>query len=661
MQDSTTQQQQLSIKSQLLSLAYSNLPPMVGVNVAASIGAVWIFLNNSVTWAWSFLIAVLLINGIRMLVWLRYKFIQRNNSILSMHAINFWQNAYAIGLYSAAAIWAVTVCLCVNGEALDVQFPIIVIISALSGGATGVTAPLKVEGRIYLAILLLPMSVTMALVTPPEVVLSSLGFLFLVVMLLIHNNNHKIVRESITLRIENTALINDLKDINTSLEDKVSDRTQELKLIANRDTLTEIANRRGLMEWMTEHLNAKITDDAAILFLDLDRFKQINDAKGHEVGDQVLKMVAMRFKDSLTEDTMLARWGGDEFIIATVQQPGAQHIAQEQAKQLIEAISVPFDIDGEQLGLGLSIGIAYYPSDANTFKKVIHAADLAAAEVKRIGRGQALSFNENYAEIQRYRFDISRALAHAIKAGSLSLVYQPIIHAATGHITSFEALARWTHPTIGPINPTDFVKVAEETDRIVALGDWVLQKACSDAAKWVQSEHAPSAPKVAVNVSVKQLLPEDFSTRVAQILNDTGLPATRLALEVTESLFDDEHMDIVLETVKDLKEMGIEIHIDDFGTGYSSLSRLHQFPVTSIKIDRSFILQIQNQGHVIIESAILIARNFNLKVIAEGVETQEQARELYAMGVDFFQGYYFSKPTSDAELKEYTPDWQEYG
>lgn len=657
----TTQEQ--SINTQLLALAHNNLPPMLGVNIAASIGAAWILAANGIMWVWIFLGAVLLINGVRFWGWRRFQSMQAHNAMLDTDIVHGWKSTYAIGLYFAAAIWATTVCLCINAESLDVQFPIIVIISALAGGATGVTAPLKTEARIYITILLLPMSTAMALASPPEFVLSALSFLFLIVMLLIHNNNHKIVKESITLKIENSALISDLKNINASLEDKVSDRTQELKMIANRDTLTEIANRRGLMEWMTEHLNAKVTDDAAILFLDLDRFKQINDAKGHEVGDQVLKMVAMRFKECLTEDMMLARWGGDEFIITTVQRPTSRHIAQEQASRLIEAISAPFDINGEQLGLGLSIGIAYYPSDASTFKEVIHAADLAAAEVKRIGRGQALSFNESYAEIQRYRFDISRALANAIKSEQLALVYQPIIHAATGHVASFEALARWTHPTIGPINPADFVRLAEETDRIVALGDWVLQKACSDAAEWAQPEHSQqkNVPMVAVNVSVKQLLPEDFSVRVAQILSNTGLPASRLALEVTESLFDDEHMDVVLDTVKNLKEMGIEIHIDDFGTGYSSLSRLHQFPVTSIKIDRSFILQIQSQGHVIIESAILIARNFNLKVIAEGVETQEQARELYAMGVDFFQGYYFSRPASEAELKEYTPDWQEYG
>lgn len=656
MQHSVTEEQNINIE--LLTLAYINLPPMLLVNTAATIGATWILLIHGLGWGWGFLVVALIINAARFLIWRRLQLAKTSETSLNKDTIVFWRNAYAIGLNLAALTWATAVCLCINEAYQDAQYPIIVIISALAGGASGVTAPLKTEGRVYIAILLLPMAIALAIAPSPDFVLAILALLFLVVMLLIHNNNYKILKESITLKIENAALINDLKHINASLEEKVSFRTQELELIANKDTLTDVANRRGLMEWMAKHIEPTTMYEAAILFLDLDRFKQINDAKGHVVGDNVLKMVASRLGECMPKGAMLARWGGDEFIIVMNQHPKARQNAETQAKHLIESISAPYEVDGEQLSLGLSVGIAYHPSDALTFKEVIHAADLAAAEVKRTGRGQVLSFNESYAEIQRYRFDISRALVNAIKSEQLSLVYQPIINAATGHINAFEALARWTHPTIGPINPADFVRLAEETDRIVALGDWVLQKACSDAVTWTQAE---PAPKVAVNVSVKQLLPEDFSARVAQILSNTGLPATRLALEVTESLFDDEHMSVVLNTVKNLKEMGVEIQIDDFGTGYSSLSRLHQFPISTIKIDRSFVLQLQNKGRVIIESTILIARSFNLKVIAEGVETQEQARELYAMGIDFFQGYYFSKPAREVEFKEYTPDWQEYG
>jgi EAL domain-containing protein (putative c-di-GMP-specific phosphodiesterase class I) len=247
-------------------------------------------------------------------------------------------------------------------------------------------------------------------------------------------------------------------------------------------------------------------------------------------------------------------------------------------------------------------------------------------------------------------------LGEAIGADRLALAYQPIVEAATGHIAALEALARWYHPVLGSISPEQFVRLAEETDRIVALGDWVLRKACENAITWVHSEHIP---KVAVNVSVKQLLADDFIPRVEQILGQSGLPAARLELEVTESLFNDENMSIVLSAVKALRTIGIQVHIDDFGTGYSSLSRLHQFPVSAIKIDRSFVAEMHRQGRVIIESTVLIACSFDFKVIAEGVETLEQARSLYAMGIDYFQGYYFSRPTQEARLEKYLPDWHD--
>lgn len=644
-----------SLDKELLTLAHNNLLPMLGVNLAAAFGATLILARNNVEWAWYFLYATLVISSIRLLMWFRFNKMP-NAALFNRRTMFIWRHIYSAGLLFAATSWAVVISLCIHSIAREIQYPIIVIISALAGGATAVTAPLKTEARIYIAILLLPMSFCMAFATPPDLILALLGVLFYIGMLFIHSNNHKIVKESIVLRNQNRALINDLENINATLEDKVNTRTLELQRIANKDSLTDIANRRGLMEWMTANISATATEEAAILFLDLDRFKQINDAKGHEIGDQILKMATMRFSDTLPNASALARWGGDEFIIVIPQQSNARHLALDLAERLIEVTNVLFDVNGEQLGLGLSIGIAYYPTDATTYKEVIHAADLASAEVKRVGRGQALSFKESFAEIQRYRFDISRALANAITSNELAVVYQPIIDAATGNIAAFETLARWTHPVIGPINPADFVRLAEETDRIATLGEWVLQKACSDAAQW---PHQAPAPKVAVNVSVKQLLLEDFSARVARILSSTGLPARRLALEMTESLFDDEHMDVVLNTVKELRAMGIEIHIDDFGTGYSSLSRLHQFPVTSIKIDRSFVMQIHNHGHVIIESAIFIAQNFNLKVIAEGVETPEQARQLYAMGVDFFQGYHFGRPNSDVKFEKPVLDWQD--
>jgi diguanylate cyclase len=266
-----------------------------------------------------------------------------------------------------------------------------------------------------------------------------------------------------------------------------------------------------------------------------------------------------------------------------------------------------------------------------------------------------LSFNADYAETHRHHFELSHALASAITNKEIGIAYQPIINVKTGCIDAFEALARWNHAGKA-VSPQEFIALAEETDRIVALGYLILEKACTAAATWLKAGHNQ---KIAVNISVKQLLPEDFVTCLTAILNQTKLPARQLSLEVTESLFDDENIDLIFDKVEQLKNMGINTQIDDFGTGYSSLSRLHQFPIGTIKIDRSFVAQIQNQGHAIIESTILIAQNFNFEVVAEGVETLEQAQELYKMGVDYFQGYYFSKPLPKPVFDDFETKWHE--
>ncbi|RYZ92784.1 MAG: EAL domain-containing protein, partial [Moraxellaceae bacterium] len=279
---------------------------------------------------------------------------------------------------------------------------------------------------------------------------------------------------------------------------------------------------------------------------------------------------------------------------------------------------------------------------------VIQAADLTVAEVKRNGRGQTLVYNDTYAETQRRRFDLSRALAQSIEHNKLHLVYQPIVESKTGVVVALEVLCRWRHPVLGDINPDEFIRLAEDTDRIIALGNWVLHTACESTLQWGNSA---KNVKIAVNVSIKQLLSHDFAGHVWATLKRLEFPFERIVLEVTETLFGEEYLEQSLATVTQLRDYGIEVHIDDFGTGYSSLSRLHQFPVAAIKIDRSFVMQLDAQSMVIIESAVMIAKRMNLKVIAEGVETAHQAKILVRLGVDNLQGYYFGKPNCTPRLE----------
>jgi diguanylate cyclase len=639
------------IEIRLLELAYRNIPVMLLVNIAASIGALVALDPSKLSFAAYWMYGVFCLSVLRLWSWFLFNRAIRLKQVVSTSDYRYWLSFFDAGLYTSALLWVGLFAACLGLANQDGKYTLSTIISALAGGATGITAPLRHTGRVYITLLLLTSSICLVLVAPSsDLPLAILCFIFLLAMLISHSNNHKVVRQSLTLQQENALLISELRDANISLERRVAKRTEALKRIAYRDALTGLSNRRDILDWMEKNLDKTNINDAAILFLDLDRFKQINDAMGHDIGDQVLQVIALRFKDVLPDNTILGRWGGDEFIVITEQSQDSRKEAESLAKELIEIATAPFNMNGEKLGVGLSVGIAYFPSDATSYKDVIQAADLSVAEVKRTGRGRALTFTETYAETQRRRFDLTSALTDAIVENQLFLVYQPIIEARTGQVVALEALSRWHHPVLGQISPDEFIRLAEDSDRIVALGDWVLRTACKDAATW-------GSAKVAVNISIKQLLAEDFCARILEVLAEANLPSAQLQLEITESLFDDENIEFTLETASQLRKLGVEIHIDDFGTGYSSLSRLHQFPVNTIKIDRSFISQPLEQSGVIIESTLMIAKHMHLKVIAEGVENAEQARILTELGVDYLQGYYFATPERHTRLKPFVPTW----
>jgi diguanylate cyclase len=652
-----TDSSNISIEMQLMVLAYRNLLPMLIVNLAVSTGVAFILYSDGLSNAFYWLAAVFVLSLLRLWSWFHFNNISAKQKLRDQgygYGYAYWCGIYAAQLYVGAFLWMHIFYSANHIAHNESKYALSIVVAAMAAGATGIIAPLKYVGRIYITLLLLPSSILLALAPTQNWVLASLCFIFLIAMIISHYNNHTVLRQSLKLQRENTQLILDLQDINISLERRVAKRTETLKRFAYRDVLTGLPNRRELLEWMEKTFDLEKEGEAAVLFLDLDRFKQINDAMGHDVGDQVLQTIALRFKELLPKNAILARWGGDEFILITAQAPDTRNRAYTLATQLIETATAPFLMNGERLGLGLSVGVAYYPTDANNVKDVIQAADLSVAEVKRTGRGQVLDYTDTYAQTQRRRFDLSRALSDAIASNQLTLAYQPIIKIQTGQVVALEALARWNHPSLGNIDAHEFIHLAEDTDRIIALGDWVLHKACIEARSWGAREHVQ---KIAVNVSVKQLLSDNFSSRIMHILNHADLPANRLQLEVTETLFNEENLDVMLDTVQKISQQGIAIHIDDFGTGYSSLSRLHQFPVNAIKIDRTFIAQVHGQGRVIIESAVMIAQRMNFKVIAEGVETLEQAKILASIGVDYLQGYYFAHPNSIAHLTAFDNKW----
>ncbi len=643
----------VEIERGLLSIAYANLPTLLVMSVVASLGASVVLSGAGYTWIWFWFAGVLFLNLVRLALGRGVS--AENIRRAEMATATRYRRTYAIGLYASAMLWLAPLS-SVGHDSVASIYTLAIIFSALAAGGTGIMAALLREGRTYIAIMLGPASIMMFRGFEDGTVLMALGLVFLAVMLVVHDRNHKVTRRALELSIEKRRLVEELQSVNASLEDKIATRTMQLANAANSDDLTGLANRRGLIEWMERHLDPDDAREASALFLDLDRFKQINDAMGHSVGDQVLKVASQRMLTCVPEGAVLARWGGDEFVIVLPQSANVRATARDVSARLIESIAQPILIDDHAMSIGLSVGASFYPTDARDYRALVLAADLAMAEVKRNGRGASLEYSETLSIVQRRRFDLGRALGTAIENNELFLEYQPIVDSSTGRIHAFEALARWQHPTLGKINPAEFIALAETTDRITALGDLVLEKACREAATWPCSDNAP---KVAVNVSVKQLRDETFAMKVLRILARTKLPPGRLELEVTESLFENDHPAIIKQTISSLRALGVFIAIDDFGTGYSSLSRLQTLPINAVKIDQSFVADLEGNGRAVIESIIMIARRLELEVVAEGVETDTQLETLIGMGVNCLQGYLLGPPSrqTDSYFEQERSDW----
>ena len=627
-----------AMQSGLLAASYENVLPTVWMTFAAAGGITFILMQNGQTWALLWFMAITVLSIARAVAG---RSVTRETLLAPPGPQTVrWHAMLVMGLLMSSGLWAMLAILA-RFDDQAVVYPLAIILSALAAGGTGILAPMVWPARIYIAAMLLPGSLLMFDRTGTGFVMSTLGLLFLVVMFMVHHRNHQALRKSIALAHDNSALVAELRGLNTDLEAEVERRTRALTIAAYTDSLTGLPNRRRLMQWLEKELDPEATREAAVLFLDLDRFKQINDALGHAIGDEVLREAASRLSRALPRDAILARWGGDEFVLALAPGPNAMQEARALGETLIAAIAKPFKTNGQVVTPGLSVGIALYPHHAENPVSLLLAADLAMAEAKRAGRGRTVCFDPGFARDQKRRFDISRALPDAIAAGDLSLHYQPIINRTTGKRYAYEALARWHHTPLGAVKPDEFIAIAEESDMIVELGDWVLTKACSDAAQWSGKD---AGTRVAVNVSVRQLSDENFALKLARILTETGLAARRLELEVTESVFADEALPLVRATLESLRALGVSLAIDDFGTGYSSLSRLLSLPVSTVKIDRSFVAELSGSGGAVIESTLLIARRLGIAVVAEGIETAEQAETLGQLGVDLFQGYYFGRP-----------------
>jgi len=436
--------------------------------------------------------------------------------------------------------------------------------------------------------------------------------------------------------------------ISTDISDKKASQDR-IRYLSNYDVLTGLPNRVLLQERAKIAITAAKAVDGpvALLYLDLDRFKIINDSLGHSVGDRVIKALSQRLTAYLHLDATLSRVGGDEFFLLLPGVPQAQVF--QSAEQVLEIIAGPLTIEGRRLALTASIGVAFFPEHGRNLEELTQSADAALAQAKLKGRNRIEVFAEHMLARAKETLLVESELREALQRRQLVLHYQPQVDMNTGLITGVEALVRWQHPTKGLIPPARFIPVAEESGLIADIGTWVLQTAAAQQAAW-QAEGLAVA-SVAVNLSVVQLYKTNFCELVATILRDNKLSHAMLELELTEGIAM-EHSSRTLATLRQLQAMGVSLAIDDFGTGYSSLSYLKRYPVNRLKIDKSFVngLADDAEDQAIVLAIIGIARGLGFRTVAEGVETREQWEFLRNHGCDEYQGYFFSKPVPAEEI-----------
>lgn len=437
----------------------------------------------------------------------------------------------------------------------------------------------------------------------------------------------------------------ELKAANARLGAEIGDRRQaeeRARHLADHDALTGLPNRRLLEDRLTQALalSQRNRKQTAVMFVDLDRFKAINDSLGHAVGDQVLKEVAQRLVKQLRIGDTVCRVGGDEFVVVLPEAKRSTDAAQVAGK-IIDTLSQPVRVADRELTVTPSIGIAVFPDDGRDAEALIRNADAAMYHAKESGRANYQFFTEQMNQMASRRLALENDLRHAVQKGELELHYQPVAELKGGTVVAHEALVRWQHPKKGLVPPADFIQLAEDTGLILGIGEWVLHEACRWAT-FIGTEHGV---QVAVNLSARQFKDPKLIDLVRRVLAESGLPPTLLVLEITESTAM-QQTDVAVRTLKRLKDLGVSLALDDFGTGYSSLAYLRRFPVDRLKIDRSFIADIPGDRNAesLLKGIVGLAHALGLTVVAEGVETQAQKDFLAALGCDLAQGYLIGRP-----------------
>ena len=432
---------------------------------------------------------------------------------------------------------------------------------------------------------------------------------------------------------------------------KAKEAEKNLFFAQNHDPLTGLPNRQYCLDKVRHVIaeRAQAVPGVAVVFLDIDRFKLLNDARGHHTGDSFLRAVAQRLTEACPKNGLLCRWGADEFVLVLEQVTNLDRIAVI-VQTLFNALAKPLKLEGHELIPSACVGISFYPEDAADAQGLMQAAETALYLAKERGPSSIELFTPLLAERLQRKFEVASELRRAVQNDELTLNYQPQVDCKTAALLGVEALVRWQHPVNGLMSPDTFIPLAEELGLIGLLGDWVLEKAMAQMARWRDRGHP--VPQVAVNIAPQQLVP-GFADHIRDLLAKHQLPASMLELEITEGAL--ERDDSTIGLLQALRDMGVLLAIDDFGTGYSSLAHIKHLPVTCLKIDKVFIDDLPDDayGVAIIRTVLALGHSLGFRVLAEGVETEEQFLFLVEQGVDTIQGYYFGKPMEAGALEQW--------
>lgn len=605
----------------------------------------------------------------------------------------YWLRGHQMGAALAGLVWGASAIVLFPADSPVHQLFVAFILAGMTAGGVGVLAARLEVAMAFLLPTLLPLAVQF-MRQPGELAtaMAAMTLLFALGMSFVALNLHRAITRSLRLHVDNEALLHRLAtekaetdQVNTQLRGEVEERRRaeealreardnlelrvqertaalereiverkayaaRLRHLAHYDSLTGLASRVVLHDRLRHAIvrARRQVGQVAVLFVDLDRFKMINDSLGHSAGDVLLKFVAERLRECVREGDTVARLGGDEFVVV-IEDLGSADDALVVARKILQALQRPFRIEDQEFVVTGTVGVSLYPGNGDDAEALMKNANTALHRAKDLGRNDLRFYSVDMNNRAGERLSLESGLRHALTNGELLLFYQPVIRLSDGHLVGFEALLRWRSPRLGLVSPAEFIPLAEESGLIVTIGAWALAEACLEAHSWKVT--GGFAPRVAVNLSTRQFMETGLTDLVARTLKESGLEASRLELEITESqLMKDVRGAIA--TLEGLKDLGVKIAVDDFGTGYSSLNYLKRFPIDRLKIDQSFVSDVVNDPDdaAITRAIVTLAHSLNLEVVAEGVETQEQIDFLRERRCDEVQGFLLGRPLPPKRL-----------